>query len=344
MKWFVTDSAAFWDTALREFPPGMRDIYFTHRWHALFALGTRATPKVFLAGHGNGRLLYPFLLHPLPPGPSGRPSFACESAYGYGGPIATGFDSSAAQAADRLFCAWARDNGVVAEFIRFHPLLANHDLFTCGLETEMNRETVIVPLDAPFDELVTRFSAAKRRNLRKATKAGLTVAPGTDLPGFWQLYEATMTRRAAPPFYHFSPEHRASLEAIIRDTGFLLEARVGGRLVAAALFLSSAGTLHYHLGGSDASALATAPNDSLMAEAIKIGRNLGLCQLHLGGGATTAADDSLLRFKSGFSSRRAAFRVGKRVHDPERHEQLRQLQRERSGHDSPLFLSYLGPS
>ncbi|HOY68651.1 MAG TPA: GNAT family N-acetyltransferase [Candidatus Ozemobacteraceae bacterium] len=341
MKWIVTDAAITWESALQALPHDMRDIYFSYRWHALFAADSPALPRLFLCEREKGRLLYPFLLHPVPATLSAQPAYACESAYGYGGPLAWDLDPDATAEAERLFCTWARANNVVAEFIRFHPLLDNHGIFSANLEIETNRETVPVPLDAPFETLCGRFSAAKRRNIRKAAKAGLTVSTGTDFPAFWRLYEMTMTRRHAPAFYHFPAGHRVLLEQIVRDTGFLLEARIGGRIVAAALFLVAAGTLHYHLGGSDPDALSLAPNDALMAEAVRKGRELGLSRLHLGGGATTAPDDSLLRFKSGFSPSRAAFRVGKRVHDPERHAQLRRLRQERCGHGSPLFLSYL---
>ena len=62
-----------------------------------------------------GDVLYPFLVRPLEGG-------RCDitSAYGYGGPYGRGEWRQA-------FAAACREHGVVSEFVRFHPLLGNHD-------------------------------------------------------------------------------------------------------------------------------------------------------------------------------------------------------------------------
>ncbi|MBP7634400.1 GNAT family N-acetyltransferase [Candidatus Ozemobacteraceae bacterium] len=338
----VTASSEEWNAHLARFSPEYRDIYFTHDWHDLFARDAGAEPRAFLFEGARGtRVLYPFLLRNIPARLSESPLFACESAYGYGGPLTEAPDPADLTMADEAFCDWARSNGVVAEFVRFHPLLDTHRWFRRNLLIEDNRPTVTVSLDAPYDQLFLRFSPAKRRNIRKADKAGVVVRRGEDFDGFWRLYEATMSRLAATGFYHFQGEHRAHLERLVRTSGFLLEARISGRLVGAALFLRSAGFLHFHLGGSDASFLDAAPNDRLMAEAIRLGLETGAQAVHLGGGATTAADDTLLRFKKGFSPTLTIFRTGKRIHQQARHDQLRMSWQEASGVSSPLFLQYL---
>ncbi|HNW36390.1 MAG TPA: GNAT family N-acetyltransferase, partial [Candidatus Ozemobacteraceae bacterium] len=296
MLFRVMGSAAEWDAHLSGFSDILRDIYFSFEWHSLFSIGTSARPvAIFCEGKNGARLFYPFLLWPVPGCLSGIPAFVCESAYGYGGPIAENFVPDDLAEAEQAFCEWARTNNVIAEFVRFHPLLGNHRWFRREISIEENRQTVPVPLDSPFELLWERFTPAKRRNIRKADKAGMIVRQGDDFTGFWRLYEMTMNRRSAAGFYYFSPEHRRELEQLVSNHGFLLEARLDGRLAASAIYLRSAHVLHYHLGASDAEFLPFFPNDRLMAEAVKLGRESGLKILHLGGGATTAADDSLLR-------------------------------------------------
>lgn len=338
----VTASSEAWSAHLDRFSPDRRDVYFTFDWHDLFAGDIGAEPRAFLfEGTRGTRVLYPFLLRKIPARLAESPLFACESAYGYGGPLAEAPDPADLVEADDAFCAWARANGIVAEFVRFHPLLDTHRWFQRDMLIEENRPTVAVPLDAPYEQLFLRFSPAKRRSIRKADKAGVIVSRGEDFDGFWRLYEATMDRLSAADFYHFRGEHRRRLERLVRSSGFLLEARFSGRLIGAALFLSSAGFLHYHLGGSDAAFLDVAPNDRLMAEAIRLGLETGARALHLGGGATTCATDTLLRFKTGFSRTMTLFRTGKRIHQPAQHDQLRKRWQELSQASSPLFLEYL---
>ncbi len=338
----VTASSQEWNAHLARFSPEYRDIYFTHDWHDLFARDVGAEPRAFLFEGARGtRVLYPFLLRKIPACLSESPLFACESAYGYGGPLTEAPDPADLAMADEAICNWARSNGVVAEFVRFHPLLDTHRWLRQDMLVEDNRPTVTVPLDAPWEELFLRFSPAKRRNIRKADKTGVIVSSGEDFDGFWRLYEATMRRLAAVRFYHFPGEHRARLERLVRSSGFLLEARISGRLVGAAIFLRSAGFLHFHLGGSDAAFLGAAPNDRLMAEAIRLGLETGARAIHLGGGATTSVDDTLLRFKKGFSPTLTVFRTGKRIHQQTLHDRLLRRWQEASGVSSPLFLGYL---
>lgn len=342
MHAIITGSAEEWKAHQDLFSPELQDIYFSHEWHELFASDLGANPMAFLFRGNHGTLLlYPFLLRKVPAHLSDRPLFACESAYGYGGPLAEHPDTEDLAQADDAFCDWARSNAVVAEFVRFHPLLETHQWFRREMLIEENRTTVAIPLDAPYDQLVKRFSPAKRRNIRKADKAGVIIRRGEDFASFWRLYEATMNRLSAAGFYYFPGEHRTRIERLIRASGYLLEARIADRLIAAAVFLRSAGFLHYHLGGSDAEFLSVSPNDLLMAEAVRLGIESGAGMVHLGGGATTAADDTLLRFKRGFSPTQGVFRTGKRVHDPLRHVALLNRCREASGTTPARFLQYL---
>jgi len=342
MTFRVVASPGEWEDLLNGFSDILHDIYFGFEWHALFSTGTNARPAAFFfEGKTGTKFFYPFLLRPLPESISDTPASVCESAYGYGGPLAENPDPDDLAQAEQAFCAWARANDVIAEFVRFHPLLDNHRWFRHEIAIEENRPTVTVPLDAPFELLCERFTPARRRNIRKADKAGMIIRQGEDFAGFWRLYEMTMNRRSAAGFYHFSPEHRRELERLVGNHGFLLEARLDGRLAAAAIFLQSAHFLHYHLGGSDTDLLSFSPNDRLMAEAVKLGRESGLEILHLGGGVTTAADDTLLRFKTGFSSSRRMFCIGKRIHDPVRHHQMLERWQGITGASPKLFLQYL---
>ncbi|MFZ8281143.1 hypothetical protein ACO1KQ_14480, partial [Staphylococcus aureus] len=75
---------------------------------------------------GGGRLLYPFRLRPITHvgAEAARPGICdIETVYGYTGPLANGAAPDFLERAWRGFAQWVRDQGVVSEFCRFHPLL-----------------------------------------------------------------------------------------------------------------------------------------------------------------------------------------------------------------------------
>ncbi len=271
--------------------------------------------------------------------------------------------------------AWCRAQGVVSEFIRFHPLLqtelglaatraataepitpaaANADVESpspaaaCAgdrppVDVVPANVTVWCRLSTPEDHRAA-LSSSTRRNLRKAERAGLTFGVETSDEAwarFIELYTDTMRRREASDYYLFPPRYFRDCRELLGDAAALLTVRrpgtpaasmvrtssspvasapsapgePKGEIVAAAFFLRSRHAIHYHLGGSDAAALAERPNNLLFVGAMDWGAELGAKAMHLGGGFRAGGEDELFRFKAGFSPLRARFHMGRCVHD-----------------------------
>lgn len=226
-----------------------------------------------------------------------------------------------------------------------------------GIEVVPANETVWGRLSTP-EEHRSALSSSTRRNLRKAERAGLTCAEEDD-DGAWaafiDLYTDTMKRRSASEYYLFPRRYFDDCRKLLGDRAALLcvrrpaqgdgDQRSGaGTIVAAALFLRSPRAVHYHLGGSDAAALAERPNNLLFVAAMDWGAALGAARLHLGGGFRGGGDDELFRFKAGFSPLRSRLYVGRCVHDHEAYERALQMWRERGGVDpGGYFPAYRAP-
>lgn len=117
----------------------------------------------------------------------------------------------------------------------------------------------------------------------------------------------------------------------------LFTARQGVELIGAALFLVDESRVHYHLSASRHEHNGTFPIERLLYEAIKYYGNMGLSELHLGGGLSLSTDDPLYRFKLKFAhpADPLPFYIGKVVVDEQAYEQ----ERGRLGiAQSPLFL------
>ncbi|MGY1709494.1 GNAT family N-acetyltransferase [Geodermatophilus sp. SYSU D00758] len=312
---------ARWDTLVTGL--GGLDTYTLAAYQAVSAvLEPPGTRPVFLHFRGgDGDVALPLLLRPLPDG-SG---WDATSAYGYGGPVARTPRGIAAFGA--ALDAWARENGVVATFLRLHPVLGNAGLTPPGARLVELGSTVGWDV-SPGRDLTGRMHAHHRRAVRRADRAGLVVSVVPDPPsleGFRRLYVATMRRQDAHPFFYF-PD--AYWEAVLANgralEPVLVEGRLDGDLVAALLCFRKGSWLHYHLGGSDDLARSTGASNRCFLAAAEWAQSHGMTGFHLGGGVGGSSASSLFVFKHRFDpgSTPLPFHVAKLVHDPARYRRL----------------------
>lgn len=299
------------------------DTYLTAAYHeASVLLEPPGTRPVFLRFRGrDGDIALPLLLRPLPDGRG----WDATTPYGYGGPVsATATDTAAF---GRALDGWARANGVVATFLRLHPLLCNARLVPPTADLATLGSTVCWDV-SPGRDLTAGLHHHHRRAVRRARGAGLDVvvdeAP-TSLDGFRKLYEATMRRQDADPFFFFPDAYwdallaqRAALQPV------LVEGRLDGELVAALLCFAKRPWLHYHLGGSDDIARTIGANNRCFLAAAEWAQSEGMTGFHLGGGVGGSSDSPLFVFKHRFdpAGPRPLFRIAKLVHDPDRYREL----------------------
>jgi hypothetical protein len=230
--------------------------------------------------------------------------------YGYGGPV--GRDVGAFW---RAYDVWCREQGVVTTFVRFHPLYANAR--DAPIHVEPLAPTIAWRLDE--DDLEAGMHLNHRRAVRKARKAGVSVAAAGGIGEFVALYEETMRRAGASAFYFFAPEYWQVLE----HTGLVrFDARLGDETVASALCLASAPWLHYHLGASSDEGRRIGAMTLLFLEAATWARERGYERFHLGGGVG-GAEDSLHEFKRRFDPGGLVdAAIGKAIHDAEAYARL----------------------
>jgi CelD/BcsL family acetyltransferase involved in cellulose biosynthesis len=309
---------------------GANDVYYLLDYHQLY--GFRGGQCfAYIARDGGETLFHPFILRPV--GQIGSIHVSArlndiETVYGYTGPVATTDAPDFLGEAWRGFDAWCLENGVVAEFTRFHPLLRTERFAAPQAEIRLDRETVTVRLDGNEEQLWKSYSSTQRNRLRKALSLGLTcrqVDLHEHLSAFVRLYEATMQRCNAATFYYFPQSYYDLIRrTLAADTKlFLVEYRE--KVVAGGIFFAAGNTVHYHLGGSCAEAQQFAPNNLLFHQVAVWAQRHGFAVLHLGGGRSNAPDDPLLRFKRGFSPDSVSFHVGRLIHDQGQYDQLCEL-------------------
>ncbi|MFN8109472.1 MAG: GNAT family N-acetyltransferase [Thermoleophilia bacterium] len=293
---------------------GGDDAYLRLGWHTSAAVlevaGTR--PVLLHVTLPGGELALPLLLRPLPGG-----GWDATSAYGYGGPVATGTPDPA-QVRARLD-HWGRENGVVCTFLRFHPLLGNQRWCPAGA-TLIPLGTTVCWNIAPDHDLLASMHSHHRRAARRADRDGVTTRireDVADLGEFAVLYVHTMRRQSAASFYFFGPDYWAALPAHSGGRVVLAEGLLDGSVVAALLLVAHGDTLHYHLGATDDAGRAGASHRTFLAAA-EWGRAQGLRRFHLGGGVGADTTAPLFVFKHRFdpAGEPLPFAIAKLVHDP----------------------------
>ena len=248
------------------------------------------------------------------------------SPYGYGGPLSSSSDPAFLAQAWDTYSRWMRQQRVVVEYIRFHPVLANERWY--GGTVSDNRMVVWVDLGA--GDVAASYSARLRQAVNKAQRAGLAYREGplgAQAAAFGAYYRACMADIGADPSFLFADAYFE----LLAGTGFATLGvchRTGepdGPWLAACLFLQGRGVREYHLAATSTQGRAAGASPFALNEGALAAQRLGLRRLYLGGGSDVRGDNSLLFFKSAFSPDRLAYRTGSCVFDPAAYDDLKQL-------------------
>ncbi|MHB1099939.1 MAG: hypothetical protein ACYCZR_10330, partial [Burkholderiales bacterium] len=156
------------------------------------------SPVFFVFEEGGNAFYYAFHTSPVPH----QPIRDIQSPYGYGGPISNSEDEGFLTRAWSAFHLWCRENSVLTEFVRFHPLLDNSRFFSEKVLSD--RETVWIDLSEK--DLLSTYSTRARTTIRKAQKNDLKVEwwkPEDFAHMFSRFYLDHMQSLNADSYYYF---------------------------------------------------------------------------------------------------------------------------------------------
>lgn len=331
MNYEVLDSvkdSAKWESALSIFPDELRDIYFYPEYVGMHK-SIDGTKALMFTYRKNGHIwLHPFLLQPIDSDEfsiDDGPWFDIESAYGYGGPLSNSEDQAFLVNANEQFSEWCKENNVVAEFVRFHPLLNNQSWASQNTKVEHDRNTVSLNLKH-FDIENLPFSGKVRNMLKRVDKANVKIDvydPIKNFNHFENLYLATMSRISADSYYFFRKAYFADLSMFVVENGWLVGADLEGEWVGTAIFIKGKSLLHYHLSATNPDYQIPGITNALLFKGMQLGKSKGLNILHLGGGNSSDLNDSLLRFKQKMGDKSNKFFIGKQIHNHGIYSQLK---------------------
>lgn len=327
-----------WAEIIESFPYSCQDVYFTPAYAGLEESVQAGRSVCFYYSEGDKKGIHTFFLRPV----FETGYFDAESYYGYGGPL---INNNCALFRSRFEQGWldyCRQNGIIAEFLRFHTLLKNQYVFEKDIKVVKNRTTVFVDLNE--GDLWNESISSKNRNMiRKAERLGVRIEKldaGDGIPQFKEIYRVTMDYLGADDYFYFSERYFEKIKSL-EDNLIILMAVLEDKVIAASLFLKWKSYFHYHLSGSLPEYRNLAPTNLLLWEAVKMAQSLGCRIMHLGGGRTGSPEDTLFKFKSSFSKRKSDFYIGMRVHNNSVYNCLiDKWKKDNPGKKQELFLQY----
>ena len=332
-----------WERYIEALPSEKKDIYFLPEYAAIYEDELKEPASLLRYGDSeNGALMVlvkrsvaglPFLESA---DSDHLPEYHdVSSPFGYGGPVVHSQDGSLET---DLFAGFREsmhkyclDNGIVAEFLRLHPLMENHRYFGQDSGLYQKNSTVWIDLSYSESEILQRMKNDPRRCIRIATDEGVEVILSDfrldHLKEFHHLYTENMERLNSISFYMFSLEFFQGLVSSLRDNMALFLARWKGKTVAAYLFFHCGKYVDLYLAGSDKDHWKLKANVLTLYKAALWAKAQGYSYYHIGGGHAVEVD-SLFHFKSQFSPDRALYYMYRQVHDQQAYERLCKMKQE----------------
>ncbi len=241
--------------------------------------------------------------------------------YGYGGWIIEGQDITGLF---RVYENWLQKNGIVSEFVRFHPMVENH--VPCSSFYEVVRLGEVVHLDLKSPEIIWNNIISKNRNvIRKAIKNNVRIYNGR-FPEIFEvfrtIYNRTMDKDDANEYYYFGKQFYESVLEDLPQNAQVFWAEKDGQIIAASIMLAANRRINYHLSGSVPEFSSLAPTNLLLYKAALWGCENGFRTMYLGGGVGSG-EDSLFKFKRAFyKGALNHYYIGKRIINQEKYDAL----------------------
>jgi len=316
---YSIEDNAKWDDIVRGF--SNYDVYYLSGYVKAFQIHGDGDPQLLYYEAEGLKAIYVYMKRKT--GIEGY--YDSVTPYGYGGVLFDGDTSKHnLQIFWKAYVEKMMEEGIVDNFVRYHPVLAN--------AVPMKQISTVIDLgktiafDLASPEVIWENIISKNRNMiRKAEKNGITIEHGKGmdlLDQFTAIYNATMDKDHAEEYYYFKRLFYESIHNDLNDNYEMFYAMYEGRPIAMSIMIFANGRLNYHLSGSDIEYRNLAPSNLLLYKAALWGCEKGCKTFHLGGGVGSG-EDNLYKFKAAFNKNSDyQFSIGKEIFDQEKYDEL----------------------
>lgn len=298
------------------------DFYHTQSYNLL---ETEHRPILCVSYFNDEFIALPLVVRKIP----NTSLFDCTSVYGYCGPISSIDFNDVSNDSVNNFTQQLKDyfkqNNIVTVFSRLHPLIEGENVLNKLGEVYNVNNTVAIDLKISPEEQRKQYRKSNKSELNQLRRKGFVVEEAKteqEVDEFISIYNETMDRVNASQSYYFNRDYYFSFLNNKCFKSKLLLAKKDGEVAAGAIFTVSDKIMQYHLAGTKSEFIRETPMKLVLDEARLLANDLNLEFLHLGGGVGGSDEDSLFRFKSGFSQLRFNFKVWKYISDENKYNEL----------------------
>jgi hypothetical protein len=306
------------------------DSYHLPEYHALAEERNEGKAVLMVYEEGEDLIAIPFLLRPVETvaglADAGKGWLDATSVYGYAGPVASHpqIPQATVQGFQAALAETLQEQRVVSVFSRLHPLIPQRTWLSGVGEVVPLGQTVSIDLTLPPSAQYAQYRKGHKFDLKRLRRLGLTCFHDRDEKYVGEIiktYLETMQRVDAADEYFYDRTYFDQLLSMLGSHVHLLVCQLEQEVISGVFFLMCNDIVQAHLGGTKSEYLRLAPFKLLIDTARQWGIEQGAQVLHLGGGVG-AKEDSLFRFKTGFSDRRHEFAIWRWVISPHVYDQL----------------------
>ena len=319
------EDASEWNQLIGSLPTSQRDVYFTPNYYSLYEQYGDGDACCFVFEKDGDCALYPFLKNSITP--LGyklyKEYYDIQGAYGYNGVVSSTNNHVFLTAFWETFDLWCQENDVIAEFMRFHPLMKNQLLGEGHFQLIHDRNTVYIDLTQSEEEIFAGFEKGTRQHIRKAAKT-IDIRPAENTEEnvriFYSIYTENMEHVNSIPYLFFNIQHFRNM--FQQDNIEFFIAYQGDTPIACYSGLVSEEYYGNYLRASLTDYNRTGVNTLMYWSMIKSAKAHGCHFVHFGGGSSGDPDNSLLKYKMNFSKSLTEFWIGKKVHNQAVYDQV----------------------
>ena len=329
---YSIEDNAKWDGIVKSF--ARHDVYYLSGYVKAFMIHGDGVPQLLYYEADGLKAIYVFMKRMT----DIDGYYDCVTPYGYGGVLFEG-DTSI----ENLMAFWKAyiekmcEQGIVDNFVRYHPVLANAIPMKKISNVIDLGKTIAFDLTSP-DIIWDNIISKNRNMIRKAENNGIEIQHGKNLSlfsDFKRIYNATMEKDHAEEYYFFEDAFYESIHRDLNDNYEMFYAVLNGEIIAISIMLFANDQLHYHLSGSMIEYRNLAPSNLLLYKAAIWGYEQGFKTFHLGGGVGSG-EDGLYKFKAAFNRNSDyQFSIGKEIFDQEKYDELVSLRASKDNEFNP---------
>ncbi len=326
----IIDNRTEWDKILKDQFFNLDDIYFEYDYFDLFTETYKAKPEGIFWEDDVIEIFWTHLVREINKLEYFKDTSYLDlvTPYGYGGPLIKIKKKNNNEVKNsilnffNLYTNLMKEKNRISEFIRFHPLFNNWELFKEIFPVMYLNQVVAIDLTQSNDDIWKNMTKNTRYYTRKGLKefknVEITQNPSnSEIENFVNLYKGTMDKNQASQKYYFSKEF---IKNHFKSKCLYIECKNNNEIIGAiSLFLIGSKIMHYHLSATNYN-VKNPPSRAILWHAIEWAKKKGLKWFHLGGGV--GKEDNLFNFKKGFSKTYFMFYIGRIVHNNEIYQKL----------------------